>query len=101
MPQPNHEDIGKTKARGGGHQARGPLSPISFIFMQFSAKFCQVKGWRLQTLGLAPVWKILDPPLEDSACRTCGNVDVKSRLSEVSISMISKQSFYRHKVVHN
>ena len=35
----------------GGSNVRGflgtrPLCPISFIFLQFSAKFCEIIGWR-------------------------------------------------------
>ena len=33
-----------------------PLGPISFIFMQFSAKKCRMIGWR-------PFWKTLDSTL--------------------------------------
>ena len=40
--------------RAPGMRAR--LVPISFIFIQFSVKICQIIGWR-------PPWKILDPPL--------------------------------------
>ena len=44
----------------GARDARPLLSPISFIFMQFSAKIFlpKLRGWHP-----CPVWEILDPPL--------------------------------------
>ena len=32
--------------RKGARNALSPFGPISFIFMQFSATFCQIIGWR-------------------------------------------------------
>ena len=41
----------------GGARVTRPLSPHSFIFMQFSAKIL------LNNRFLPPIWEILDPPL--------------------------------------
>ena len=39
---------------GDGRQRHVPLSPISFIFMQFLGKVCPNNRLPLQPLGLAP-----------------------------------------------
>ena len=49
--------------KGNARDAR-PLSPISFIFMQFLRKIWLNNKLASPHLGLAPPWEILDPPLE-------------------------------------
>ena len=49
---------------GGGYLGMHPLGPISFIFMQFSAKSCQIIGFRSKLRGWCSLWVILDPPLQ-------------------------------------
>ena len=40
-----------------------PLFPISFFFMQFRQKSCQITGWHPKLGGWRPPREILDPPL--------------------------------------
>ena len=43
-----------------------PLGPISFIFMQFSAKILPNNRFASTSQGLAtPMWEILNLPLKD------------------------------------
>ena len=53
------------ESRGAPGTRDPPLSPISFIFMQFSAKILSSNAFLVQTQGLAPppIWEILDLPL--------------------------------------
>ena len=48
--------------RGGRDTTPSPPGPISFIFMQFSVKCCQILGFWVNSGVGARVWKILDPP---------------------------------------
>ena len=43
---------------------RPRLGPISFIFMQFSGKDCQIICFRPNSKVEVPFWKILDSPLD-------------------------------------
>ena len=49
---------------GGSYLGMHPLGPISFIFMQFSAKSDQAIGFRSKLRGWCSLWVILDPPLQ-------------------------------------
>ena len=62
-PLPVDPPMLKIQCIGGsrGHDICTHSLSILFIFMQFSAKLCQIIGYRLPEVG-AP-WEILDPPL--------------------------------------
>ena len=58
----NHFHGNNWRIQGDSRNAHFPDS-ISFIFMQFLTKPCQIIGFRPKLRGLYP-WGILNPPLE-------------------------------------